>query len=94
MKLIQNTAHSFVNLNVPQASKTSYWHDIQPSLDLSDPATGYMYRNCTEQGWTELLPPYDEACVFNQDDEPGLEVEGSSGLVFVCVDEGTIAFDM
>ncbi|XP_067109831.1 pituitary adenylate cyclase-activating polypeptide type I receptor-like [Osmerus mordax] len=34
---------------------------------------GYMYRNCTEQGWTELLPPYDEACVFNEDDESGLE---------------------
>uniref|UniRef100_A0A667YW02 Growth hormone releasing hormone receptor a n=1 Tax=Myripristis murdjan TaxID=586833 RepID=A0A667YW02_9TELE len=28
---------------------------------------GYVYRNCTVDGWTEMYPPYEDACVFNDD---------------------------
>ncbi|XP_076018439.1 growth hormone releasing hormone receptor a [Genypterus blacodes] len=30
---------------------------------------GYVYRNCTADGWTETYPPEDKACVFNMDIE-------------------------
>ncbi|XP_059200824.1 pituitary adenylate cyclase-activating polypeptide type I receptor-like [Centropristis striata] len=31
---------------------------------------GYVYRNCTADGWSEMYPPYDEACAFSDDSEP------------------------
>ncbi|KAM4605245.1 vasoactive intestinal polypeptide receptor 1-like [Polymixia lowei] len=34
---------------------------------------GYVFRNCTANGWTELYPPYEEACVFSDDNEPESE---------------------
>uniref|UniRef100_A0AAQ4Q3T6 Growth hormone releasing hormone receptor a n=1 Tax=Gasterosteus aculeatus aculeatus TaxID=481459 RepID=A0AAQ4Q3T6_GASAC len=30
---------------------------------------GYVYRNCTARGWSEVFPPYDEVCVFSDDSE-------------------------
>ncbi|XP_028831863.1 growth hormone releasing hormone receptor a isoform X2 [Denticeps clupeoides] len=34
---------------------------------------GYVFRNCTKEGWTDLYPPYEEACDFGQDVEPESE---------------------
>ncbi|KAM8849157.1 pituitary adenylate cyclase-activating polypeptide type I receptor-like isoform 2-T3 [Spinachia spinachia] len=30
---------------------------------------GYVYRNCTAGGWSEVFPPYDQVCVFSDDSE-------------------------
>ncbi|CAL8344395.1 unnamed protein product [Merluccius merluccius] len=30
---------------------------------------GYVSRSCTEDGWVDLSPPYEEACVFSHDEE-------------------------
>ncbi|XP_020784786.1 growth hormone releasing hormone receptor a [Boleophthalmus pectinirostris] len=34
---------------------------------------GWVYRNCTSKGWSELYPPYDEVCEFSEDPEPEYE---------------------
>ncbi|XP_028450097.1 vasoactive intestinal polypeptide receptor 1 [Perca flavescens] len=34
---------------------------------------GYVYRNCTVDGWSEMYPPYNEACAFNDNSEPESE---------------------
>ncbi|XP_039670751.1 vasoactive intestinal polypeptide receptor 1-like [Perca fluviatilis] len=34
---------------------------------------GYVYRNCTVDGWSEMYPPYDEACAFSDNSEPESE---------------------
>uniref|UniRef100_A0A8C9R7F2 Growth hormone releasing hormone receptor a n=1 Tax=Scleropages formosus TaxID=113540 RepID=A0A8C9R7F2_SCLFO len=31
---------------------------------------GYIFRNCTKNGWTELQPTYQEACDIREDMEP------------------------
>ncbi|XP_068599740.1 pituitary adenylate cyclase-activating polypeptide type I receptor-like [Brachionichthys hirsutus] len=30
---------------------------------------GYIFRNCTEDGWSDLYPSYEEACVFTDYEE-------------------------
>ncbi|XP_042178277.1 pituitary adenylate cyclase-activating polypeptide type I receptor [Oncorhynchus tshawytscha] len=34
---------------------------------------GYIFRNCTKAGWTELYPTYEEACEFADESETGSE---------------------
>lgn len=51
------------------------------------PTLGYVYRNCTADGWSEMYPPYEEACVFSDDSEPESEVYGLV-VVIMPVNEG------
>ncbi|XP_042282956.1 secretin receptor isoform X3 [Thunnus maccoyii] len=37
-------------------------------------ATGRVFRNCTEQGWTELYPPHEIACEYGLNGSLPLEV--------------------
>ncbi len=41
---------------------------------LSAPTSGFVYRNCTVYGWSEMYPPYQEACAFSDDNESESEV--------------------
>ncbi|XP_028986812.1 growth hormone releasing hormone receptor a isoform X1 [Betta splendens] len=34
---------------------------------------GFVFRNCTADGWSDTYPPYEEACVFSDDSEPESE---------------------
>ncbi|XP_035532688.1 secretin receptor-like [Morone saxatilis] len=40
-------------------------------------ATGQVYRNCTEQGWTEPYPPHDIACEYGFNESLPLQVYSS-----------------
>lgn len=46
----------------------------------SGPTLGFVYRNCTAHGWSELYPPYQEACAFRNDSEPESEVQTSDSF--------------
>lgn len=35
---------------------------------------GYIYRNCTEKGWSDFYPSYEEACKIPEDEEIEPEV--------------------
>ncbi|KAJ8377026.1 hypothetical protein SKAU_G00076060 [Synaphobranchus kaupii] len=43
---------------------------------------GYIFRNCTKDGWTDLYPTYEEACEFGEDvateSEVGVERGGGA----------------
>ncbi|XP_053739064.1 vasoactive intestinal polypeptide receptor 1-like isoform X2 [Synchiropus splendidus] len=41
---------------------------------------GFVYRTCTADGWSEMSPPYEEACVFSSDGEPESETSYLSTL--------------
>ncbi|XP_059914508.1 growth hormone-releasing hormone receptor-like [Gadus macrocephalus] len=34
---------------------------------------GYVSRSCTAEGWMDLSPPYEEACLFSHDEGPESE---------------------
>ncbi|XP_061879380.1 growth hormone releasing hormone receptor a isoform X1 [Entelurus aequoreus] len=36
---------------------------------------GFVYRNCTADGWSDMYPPYEEVCVFSDDGEPESETK-------------------
>ncbi|KAG7455166.1 hypothetical protein MATL_G00253650 [Megalops atlanticus] len=60
------------------------WHraDVGQVVNVSCPEIfqhftnnqGYVFRNCTRDGWTHLSPPYEEACDLSGDVEPGSEM--------------------
>ncbi|KAF7654885.1 hypothetical protein LDENG_00063790 [Lucifuga dentata] len=37
-------------------------------------ATGRVFRNCTESGWTDLYPPHEIACDYGFNESLPLEV--------------------
>lgn len=45
--------------------------------------TGYIHRNCTEDGWSETSPPYEDACEFAEDEEAEPEVDDLSDYFLV-----------
>ncbi|XP_077415456.1 growth hormone releasing hormone receptor a isoform X3 [Vanacampus margaritifer] len=34
---------------------------------------GFVYRNCTTDGWSDIYPPYQEVCAFSDDNGPESE---------------------
>nr|XP_057929000.1 growth hormone releasing hormone receptor a isoform X2 [Doryrhamphus excisus] len=34
---------------------------------------GFVYRNCTDDGWSDIYPPYEDVCAFSDDSEPESE---------------------
>ncbi|KAM6922030.1 LOW QUALITY PROTEIN: vasoactive intestinal polypeptide receptor 1 [Xenentodon cancila] len=41
---------------------------------------GYIYRDCTEDGWSDLYPSYEEVCGIFEDEEPESETTYFSNL--------------
>ncbi|KAM8875069.1 pituitary adenylate cyclase-activating polypeptide type I receptor isoform 1-T2 [Spinachia spinachia] len=42
-------------------------------FQLFDNNPGYIHRNCTEDGWSDVYPSYEEACEFSKYEEPEQE---------------------
>ncbi|XP_057712800.1 pituitary adenylate cyclase-activating polypeptide type I receptor-like isoform X2 [Corythoichthys intestinalis] len=34
---------------------------------------GFVFRNCTASGWSDIFPPYEEVCAFRDDSSPETE---------------------
>lgn len=50
------------------------YESLKITRSVCRPASGFVYRNCTVGGWSELYPPYHEACAFSDDGESETEV--------------------
>lgn len=50
---------------------------------LFPPTSGYVYRNCTADGWSGMYPPYEEACLVSDVSESESEVATHAHAVVI-----------
>lgn len=51
-----------------------------PHKQTCDSFAAYISRNCSEHGWSEPYPSYEEACEFAEDESTQLEVNRGNRL--------------
>uniref|UniRef100_A0A8C6L3Q2 Growth hormone releasing hormone receptor b n=1 Tax=Nothobranchius furzeri TaxID=105023 RepID=A0A8C6L3Q2_NOTFU len=83
-----NVSQLFANTQAKQIKNTTWIQLITSSnggsallrhLVLQNPwiprmlISGFVHMNCTTEGWSDVFPPYDDACGFADDDEEETE---------------------